>query len=88
MDQQGIRLSYVSSHSLMVGVATAMHLNNIPDCTIQKMGRWSSDKFLIYIHEQIAAFSRGVSKQMGLKVNFKNIHRSFEPRQNFTQPRA
>jgi hypothetical protein len=43
------------------------------------MGRWSSDTFLIYIHEQIAAFSRGLSKQMGLKVNFKNIRRSFEP---------
>jgi hypothetical protein len=56
-----------------------MHLNNIPDRTIQKMGRWSSDTFIIYIHKQIAAFSRGVSKQMGPKVNFKNIRRSFEP---------
>jgi hypothetical protein len=56
-----------------------MHLNGIPDSTIQKMGRWSSDTFLIYIHEQIAAFSKGVSKQMGLNVNFKNIRRTFEP---------
>jgi hypothetical protein len=46
---------------------------------IQKMERWSSDTFLIYIHEQITAFFRGVSKQMGFKVNFKNIRRSFEP---------
>jgi len=79
LDKQGIRPSDVSSHSLRAGGATAMHLNNIPDSTIQKMGRWSSDTFLIYIHEQIAAFSKGVSKQMGLKVNFKNIRRSFEP---------
>jgi hypothetical protein len=56
-----------------------MHLNGIPDSTIQKMGRWSSDTFLIYIHEQIAAFSRGVSKQMGLQVNFKNIRRAYDP---------
>jgi hypothetical protein len=79
LDRRGIRPSDVSSHSLRAGGATAMHLNNIPDRTIQKMGRWSSDTFLIYIHEQIAAFSRGVSKQMGLKVNFKNICRCFEP---------
>jgi hypothetical protein len=79
LDRQGIRPSDVSSHSLRPGGATAMHLNNIPNRTIQKMGRWSSDTFLIYIHEQIAAFSRGVSKQMELKVNFKNIRRSIEP---------
>lgn len=79
LDRQGIRPSDVSSHSLRAGGATAMHLNGIPDSTIQKMGRWSSDTFLIYIHEQIAAFSKGVSKQMGLKVNFKNIRRTFEP---------
>jgi hypothetical protein len=79
LDRQGIRPTDVSSHSLRAGGATAMHLNGIPDRTIQKMGRWSSDTFLIYIHEQIAAFSRGVSKQMGLQVNFKNIRRAFEP---------
>ena len=79
LDRQGIHPSEVSSHSLRAGGATAMHLNGISDRTIQKMGRWSSDTFLIYIHEQIAAFSRGVSKQMGLHVNFKNIRRTFEP---------
>lgn len=79
LDRQGIHPSDVSSHSLRAGGATAMHLNGISDRTIQKMGRWSSDTFLIYIHEQIAAFSRGVSKQMGLHVNFKNIRRTFEP---------
>ena len=79
LDRQGIRPSDVSSHSLRAGGATAMHLNGIPDSTIQKLGRWSSDTFLIYIHEQIAAFSKGVSKQMGLRVNFKNIRREFAP---------
>jgi hypothetical protein len=79
LDRQGIRPTDVSSHSLRAGGATAMHLNGIPDSTIQKMGRWSSDTFLIYIHEQIAAFSRGVSKQMGLQVNFKNIRRAYDP---------
>jgi hypothetical protein len=79
LDRQGIRPSNVSSHSLRAGEATAIDLNNIPDSTIQKMGRWSSNTFLICIHEQIAAFSRGVPKQMGLKVTFKSIRRSFEP---------
>jgi hypothetical protein len=66
LDRQGICPSVVSSHSLRAGGATVMHLNNIPERTIQKMGCWSSDTFLIYILEQIAAFSRGISKQMGL----------------------
>ena len=36
LDRQGIRPSDVSSHSLRAGGATAMHLNGIPDSTIQK----------------------------------------------------
>jgi hypothetical protein len=51
----------------------AMHLNNVPHDTIQKAGRWSSDTFLMYIHEQIAAFSKGVSKWMSTEIEWQNI---------------
>jgi hypothetical protein len=51
----------------------AMHLNNVPCDTIQKAGCWSSDTFLMYIHEQIAAFSKGISKRMSTEIEWQNI---------------
>ena len=51
----------------------AMHLHNTPTHTIRKMGRWSSDTFLDYIHEQIAVFSAGLSTAMGRNIFFHNI---------------
>ena len=63
----------VSSHSLRAGGAMAMKLNNIDRDTIKKFGRWSSDTFLMYIHEQISAFSAGVSKKMTNNIKFHNI---------------
>jgi len=51
----------------------AMHLNGVDRDTIRKMGRWSSDTFLMYIHEQIAAFSDGISKKMSTEIGWHNI---------------
>jgi hypothetical protein len=63
----------VSSHSLRAGGAMAMHLNNIDPSTIQKMGRWKSNTFLMYIHEQISAFATGVSLKMSNAIPFRHI---------------
>ena len=41
--------------------------------TIKKMGRWSSDTFLTYIHEQIGAFSAGISTKMAIAIPFHNM---------------
>jgi hypothetical protein len=65
----------VSSHSLRAGGAMAMKLNDIDRDTIKKFGRWSSNTFLMYIHEQISAFSSGVSKKMTNNIKFHNIAR-------------
>ena len=51
----------------------AMHLNKISAETIQKMGRWKSQTFLMYIHDQISAFACGVSTRMSNKINFRHI---------------
>ena len=69
----GYNARAVSSHSLRAGGAMAMHLNNINRDTIKKFGRWSSDTFLMYIHEQIGAFSKGVSTKMTRTIQFQNI---------------
>jgi hypothetical protein len=73
LDKQGFPPEAVSSHSLRAGGAMAMHLNNINRDTIRKQGRWSSDTFLMYIHEQIAAFSAGLSARMSQGVGWFNI---------------
>ena len=77
LDRQGLTSKNLGSHSLRSGGAMAMHLAKIPDNTIKKMGRWSSDTFLMYIHEQISYFSKGVSKSMSQHVQFHNI--AFRP---------
>ncbi|KAH8930079.1 hypothetical protein BT69DRAFT_1180113, partial [Atractiella rhizophila] len=41
--------SDVAGHSLRSGGATHLAANGIPDSTIQKIGRWSSEAFQIYI---------------------------------------
>ena len=51
----------------------AMKLNGEDHDTIRKQGRWSSDTFLMYIHEQIAAFSSGISKRMSQNIPFINL---------------
>lgn len=63
----------VSSHSLRAGGAMAMHLNGINRDTIQKIGWWSSDTFLMHIHEQISAVSNGVSKRVATEIGWHNI---------------
>jgi hypothetical protein len=51
----------------------AMHLNGIDTNTIQKLGRWKSTTFLMYIHEQISAFATGVSLKMSNSIPFRHI---------------
>ncbi len=63
----------VSSHSLRAGGAMAMHLNGTPHDTIKKQGRWCSDTFLMYIHEQISGFATGLSTTMSQAIPFRNI---------------
>ena len=73
LDEKGFPPEAVSSHSLRAGGAMAMHLNNIDWDTIQKQGRWSSNTFLMYIHEQISAFSAGLSAKMSQGVGWFNM---------------
>jgi len=77
LHKQGLTPKHISSHSLRAGGAMALHIAGVPDTTIKKLGRWSSDIFLMYIHEQIAIFSKGISSKMAQHVQFHNI--AFRP---------
>jgi hypothetical protein len=73
MKQHGFQMAQISSHSLRAGGAMALHLINVPTHTIRKMGCWSSNTFLDYIHKQIAVFSLGLSTAMGKNILSNNI---------------
>jgi hypothetical protein len=69
----GFTADLVSSHSLRAGGAMAMKLNGEDRDTIRKQGCWSSDTFLMHIHEQIAAFSTGIFQGMSRHIPFLNL---------------
>ena len=71
--QQGIDPDIIGAHSLRAGGAMALKLQNYPDTTIQKMGRWTSSTWLQYIHNQIAHISNGVAADMSKDLPFLNI---------------
>ena len=48
-------------HSLRIGGASAMAAAGLPDYLIQKMGRWKSLAFLMYIRLSKNAFDRAVA---------------------------
>ena len=73
LDKKGFPPEAVSSHSLRAGGAMAMHLKGIDSAKIRKQGRWSSDTFLMYIHEQISAFSAGLASKMSTEIGWHNI---------------
>ena len=74
LHKKGLTPNLIGSHSLRAGGAMAMYINGVPHDTIQKIGRWKSDTFLMYIHKQIAALSYGVSTKMEKPFPFHNVH--------------
>ena len=72
--ERGFKLSQVGSHSLRAGGAMALKLNGIDETTIKKLGRWSGNTFMTYIHEQIGSVMAGASAKMVQRVpNFYNV---------------
>ena len=73
LHQQGTTPKMVGSHLSQSGGTMTAKLNGIDRDTIEKMGCWSSDTFLICMHKKMAHLSSGVSKQMVQCVSFLNI---------------
>ncbi len=63
----------IGAHSLRAGGAVALRLHGYDDTTIMKFGRWTSTTFLMYIHNQIAHLSQGISQKMSRPLPFINI---------------
>ena len=73
MAKYGYTPDDVSSHSLRAGGAMALKLNGADSITIKKAGRWSSNTFMQYIHEQIGAFTNVLSHKMSKFIPFTNM---------------
>ena len=72
-EYRGIPLDRIDTHSLRSGGANALSLSGFSDREIQKMGRWRGATFKEYIREELACFSKGMSKKMKRKFGFVNI---------------
>jgi len=70
---QGFETAKIGSHSLRTGSAMALYLQRYEATTIQKLGRWTSQVFLMYLHEQIGAFTEGVVMAMATETHFCNL---------------
>ena len=73
LPERGFPTERVGSHSLRAGGAVALAVNGNSRDMIKKIGRWSSDTFLMYIHEQIAHLTAGVAQSMSKPFPFFNI---------------
>jgi len=70
---QGFETAKIGSHSLCAGGTMALYLQQYEATTIQKLGRWTSQVFLMYLHEQIGAFTEGVAMAMATETHFCNL---------------
>ena len=64
LEEAGYDLCRIGSHSLRSGGATALKLAGYDEATIKKLGRWSTNTYLLYIQSQIANLTVGVATAM------------------------
>ena len=77
LETQGIPATRLGTHSLRAGGAMALKLAGADRDDIKKFGRWSSDTFLIYIHDQIATYQEGWTDKMAQHHDFFNLEGAF-----------
>lgn len=73
LHRSGLDPDIVGNHSLRSGGAMALKLHGYSDTEIQKYGRWKSNTWMMYIHNQIAHLSKGVAQRMSINIPFLNI---------------
>jgi hypothetical protein len=63
----------IGTHSIRSGAAMALVLSHHQAWRIMLAGRWRSSAFLLYIREQVQAFSKGVSDRMIENPDFYHV---------------
>ena len=70
---KGIPIDRIDTHLLQSGGANALSLSGYSDTQIQKIGRWWGATVKEYIQEELACFSKGMSKSTKKKFDFVSI---------------
>ena len=70
---KGIPSARIDTHSLRMGGANALAISGYSDTQIQKMGRWRGATFKEYIREELACYSKGMSRDMKRTFGFVNV---------------
>lgn len=70
---RGYTVSRVSSHSLRSGGAMALKLAGESSDTIMRVGRWTSNTYMTYIHAQIGTLAKGLAWRMSKHHTFHNV---------------
>ena len=78
LSSNGITPDRIGTHSLRAGGAMALKFAGAHRDDIKKIGRWSSDTFLIYIHDQIAEYSEGWTDKMATPRSYFNLEGAFD----------
>jgi hypothetical protein len=63
----------IGTHSIRLGAAMALVLSGHQAWRIMLAGRWRSSAFLLYVREQVQAFSKGVSARMIENPDFFHV---------------
>jgi len=73
LEARGFQLDRIGNHSLRSGGAVALKLAGYESNLIKKLGRWSSNTYLLYIQSQIAQLTTGVATRMSRRLRFYNV---------------
>ena len=79
LPNSGFPLERLSSHSLRAGGAMALHQAGVQEYVIKKLGRWSTDTFMTYIHAQLSSFSSNLAMAMSTQQPFHNLAGAQQP---------
>ena len=73
LHENGIDPDLIGAHSLRAGGAMSLKIMGYSDSTIQKIGRWTSDTWQMYIHTQISHLHQGIAASMTTAIPYHNI---------------
>ena len=71
----GFELCRIGSHSLRSGGAVNLKMNGYDHDMIKKLGRWSSNTYLLYIQNSIGELTAGVAQRMAATLRFHRVGR-------------
>ena len=73
LTERGLPPGRVGLHSLQAGGAVALAVNGKSRNMIKNIGWWSSNTFLMYVHEQISHLTVGVAESMATPFLLTNV---------------